>query len=82
VNITPLSGKAQAATGIIMFFDELRDRVAEIPICHVRGNFNWQKFSQTINVPPKTKEAIILIGLPAALGTLDIDDVKIKHSQR
>ncbi|MDR2170887.1 MAG: protein-L-isoaspartate(D-aspartate) O-methyltransferase [Planctomycetaceae bacterium] len=77
MNIVPLNGKAQTPTAVIMFYDELRDQIGETVICQVRGNFNWQKFSQTINIPPKTKEAIIQIGLIAAFGTLDIDDVKI-----
>ncbi|MDR1290018.1 MAG: protein-L-isoaspartate(D-aspartate) O-methyltransferase [Planctomycetaceae bacterium] len=82
VDIIPLNGRAQTATGIVMLFDELRDQIAEIPICLTRGNFNWQNFSQTINVPNKTREAVILIGLPLALGTLDIDNVKISNTQR
>jgi protein-L-isoaspartate(D-aspartate) O-methyltransferase len=82
VDIVPLNGRAQTATGIIMLFDELRDQIAEIPICFVRGNFNWQNFNQTINIPPKTKEAILLIGLPTAFGILDIDNIKISNTKR
>ncbi|MDR1924827.1 MAG: protein-L-isoaspartate(D-aspartate) O-methyltransferase [Planctomycetaceae bacterium] len=78
INVLPTNGRSQAATCIVMFFDEMRDQIAEIPICNVRGNFGWRTLSQTVNVPPKTKEAIILIGLPASTGILDIDGVTIK----
>ncbi|MDR2345410.1 MAG: protein-L-isoaspartate(D-aspartate) O-methyltransferase [Planctomycetaceae bacterium] len=82
IDIVPLNGKAQTATGLVMLFDEARDQIAEIPICHVRGNFGWQKFTETINIPSKAKEAILLIGLPAAIGTLDVDNIKMSNKQR
>ncbi|MDR1483971.1 MAG: protein-L-isoaspartate(D-aspartate) O-methyltransferase [Planctomycetaceae bacterium] len=82
INIVPLNGRSQTPTGIVLLFDELRDQIAEIPICQVRGSFNWKQFAQTLNIPPKTKEAILLIGLPAAFGTLDIDNLKISNSPK
>ncbi|MDR1479726.1 MAG: protein-L-isoaspartate(D-aspartate) O-methyltransferase [Planctomycetaceae bacterium] len=81
LDIIPLGGRAQTPTGIVMLFDEQRNQIAEIPICHTRGNFNWQKIAQTINIPNKTREAVILIGLPAALGTLDVDNIKITNTK-
>lgn len=81
-DIVPLRGRFQAPTAGLMLFDEDRNQIAEIPIGRSNGSFDWKRIIHPIEIPEKTREAVLLIGLPSSTGQLDIDNVLIRGTGR
>lgn len=60
------------------FYDENRTPVGYTWVGPWRDSFDWQEVTDTIRVPPKTREAIVRIGLGGATGEVAFDDLKIE----
>lgn len=63
---------------IISFFDEKRGEAGFTWLGPWSGSFDWKQVSETLDVPPKAREAIIRIGLHGATGEISFDDVQLK----
>lgn len=62
----------------ILFYDENRATIGQAGMGPWHGTFDWTAESQRIEVPPKTREAIIRLGLFGATGEISFDAVEIK----
>jgi protein-L-isoaspartate(D-aspartate) O-methyltransferase len=74
----PGGQSAPAAKFAVTFYDEHRVTVGQDAVGAWRGTFAWRKESGSIDVPPRTREAIVHIGLLGATGELSLDDIRIK----
>ncbi|WP_166828160.1 protein-L-isoaspartate(D-aspartate) O-methyltransferase [Thalassoroseus pseudoceratinae] len=69
--------------GLVMhFYDDIRRPVGEISIGPWLGSQDWEVYSQTIVVPPRTREAVIRMGLNGGTGTLSIDNIQMELARR
>ncbi len=71
------NGPNEQAAFIIQYFDADRRPLEVDTIATFEGTFNWKKFSKTLRVPAKSREAIVRLGLAGALGELSVDDIRI-----
>ena len=62
----------------ISFYDALRQDLGTFSLGPFRGTRPWRESSRLIRVPPKTREAIVRIGLFGATGVADFDEISIK----
>ena len=67
---------------VVHFYDDVRRPVGEISIGPWLGSQDWEVYSQTIVVPPRTREAVIRMGLNGGTGTLSIDNVQMELARR
>ena len=74
--------RSQAPAVAVSFFDEKRRTAAFRVVGPWIGSFDWQEVSETINVPPTAREAIIHLGLLGGVGVLDVDDVSLQAVSR
>jgi len=63
----------------VAFYDENRATIGEKILGPWRGNSDWKKQTKTVDVPVRTREAILRIGLFGATGELSLDDVQMKR---
>lgn len=75
VNVGQAKDELPAIT--VQFFDEKRERLAVNWIGPFKGTHGWTDKQKDFDVPPKTKEAIISIGLFGAVGKASFDNIKI-----
>nr|WP_068265804.1 protein-L-isoaspartate(D-aspartate) O-methyltransferase [Rubripirellula obstinata] len=61
----------------ISFYDSLRRDLGMFSLGPFRGTRSWRESSRLIRVPPKTREAIVRIGLFGATGIADFEKVSI-----
>lgn len=61
----------------ISFYDELRNDLGTVWLGPFRGTRKWKSYSRLVRVPPKTREAILRIGLFGATGRADFDEISI-----
>ncbi|RMG00440.1 MAG: hypothetical protein D6741_06835 [Planctomycetota bacterium] len=66
----------QPGVGIV-FFDERRAILSEVPVGSYAGTTDWQRVERTIRVPENAREAIIGIGLLGNTGKLFFDDIQV-----
>ncbi len=81
-NLRPGPMPQQQPGILVNFYDENRGTAAQHLISRWRGTFDWQRESVQIEVPPKTREAIVCIGLMGATGSFWLDDVRIRPLPR
>ena len=62
----------------ISFYDSLRQDLGTFSLGPFRGTRPWRESSRLIRVPPKTREAIVRIGLFGATGVADFEKVLIE----
>jgi protein-L-isoaspartate(D-aspartate) O-methyltransferase len=62
---------------VVHFYDEGRQNVGESPLGPWLGSDEWRSYSRTVEVPPKTREAIFQVGLNGGTGRLDVDEIQI-----
>ena len=62
----------------IIFYDENRGVAGRGIAGPWTGTFGWQREVKRIEVPPRTREAIICIGLFGAVGEIAFDDIEFK----
>jgi protein-L-isoaspartate(D-aspartate) O-methyltransferase len=67
---------------IISFFDENRGEAGFTWLGPWSGTFDWKQVSETLDVPPKAREAIIRIGLHGATGEISFDDVQLVPAKK
>ncbi len=67
---------------VVHFYDHIRRPVGETSIGPWLGTQDWEVYSQTIAVPPRTREAVIRMGLNGGTGTLSIDNVQMELARR
>jgi protein-L-isoaspartate(D-aspartate) O-methyltransferase len=63
---------------MVQFFDADRNAMHPVEVIGPwEGTFNWREVKRTLNVPPKSREAICRVGLNGATGQLSVDNVRI-----
>jgi protein-L-isoaspartate(D-aspartate) O-methyltransferase len=62
---------------IISFFDENRGEAGFTWLGPWSGSFDWKQEKETLDVPPKAREAVLRIGLHGATGEISFDDVQL-----
>ena len=68
----------QRPTLAITFYDERRDTVGRVFVGPWIGTFDWRHLISRHRVPPKTREAIVHIGLFSGVGELSLDDIQVR----
>lgn len=64
----------------LTFFDQNRSMVGQGTLGPWQGTFAWRRESTTIAVPPRTREAVVRIGLGGGVGEVSFDDLKIERA--
>jgi protein-L-isoaspartate(D-aspartate) O-methyltransferase len=67
----------QTAQLAVIFMDENRASVGSVNLGFWHGSFDWQAKSNVFKVPPRTREAIVTIGLLGGTGEVSYDDVQV-----
>ncbi|MDR3182828.1 MAG: protein-L-isoaspartate(D-aspartate) O-methyltransferase [Planctomycetaceae bacterium] len=80
-DVVAWQGAVMTPTALLSLFDENRKQAALIPLGRCTGTFDWRLVSQDIAVPPKSREAVLLLGLPVASGQVEIRSVKISAAE-
>jgi protein-L-isoaspartate(D-aspartate) O-methyltransferase len=76
-NVTAWYGAEMTPTAMLSLTDENWKQIAVLPLGRCVGSFDWKHISQDVAIPPKTREAVLLLGLPLSSGQIDIRDVKV-----
>ncbi|MGD9644853.1 MAG: protein-L-isoaspartate(D-aspartate) O-methyltransferase [Pirellulales bacterium] len=77
------NGPQRAAAGLaLVFYDEVRNPIAEVEMGPWVGSFEWKEQSKRFAVPPNAREAICRVGLLGATGELDVDGLRIVVAKR
>ncbi|GAB6165540.1 protein-L-isoaspartate(D-aspartate) O-methyltransferase [Thermostilla marina] len=79
-NVRVHPNNLQPGVGIV-FFDERRAVLSEVPVGSHAGTAGWRQVERTIRVPSEAREAIIGIGLLGNTGKLAFDDVEVTKSR-
>lgn len=64
----------------LTFYDQNRSMVGQGTLGPWQGTFAWRRESTTISVPPRTREAVVRIGLGGGVGEVSFDDLKIERA--
>jgi protein-L-isoaspartate(D-aspartate) O-methyltransferase len=67
---------------IVQFYDSDRKQLGIETVGPWQGTFDWKKATKTVPIPPKTREAILRVGLNGATGELHVDDIQMKSFPR
>jgi protein-L-isoaspartate(D-aspartate) O-methyltransferase len=67
---------------VFIFYDENRGVLGVQTRGLWRGTFDWQKEKHRIEVPPKTRECIVRLGLLGATGELDFDGLEMSVGKK
>ena len=62
----------------IIFYDENRGVAGRGIVGPWTGAFDWRREVKRIEIPPRTREAIVCIGLFGAVGEIAFDDIVLK----
>lgn len=62
----------------LLLYDENRALLGETGLGPWQGSFGWQLKTTRIAVPPKTREAILRVGMFGATGELWVDDLRLE----
>lgn len=62
---------------VVTFYDERRAALDDGIVGPFQGSFDWHQEQAVIDVPLRTREAIIRIGLLGAVGELALDDIRV-----
>jgi protein-L-isoaspartate(D-aspartate) O-methyltransferase len=65
----------------ILFYDENRSTAGRGVVGPWTGTFDWRREVKRIEVPPRTREAIVCIGLFGAAGDIAFDDIELKAAK-
>ena len=65
----------------ILFYDENRAVVGVGVVGPWLGTFDWRREEKRIEVPPRTREAIVCIGLLGGVGEIAFDDIQLKAAK-
>ena len=76
--VTALQGPVMTPSALLVFYDENRNIIDEIPLGRCTGSFNWRHVSNGIRIQPETREAVLFLGLLVSSGQMDIREVEIK----
>ena len=77
-NVASTQGRFQTPIIVLWLYDDDRNQIAEILQGPCSGTFPWRHYTPEIAIPKKTREAILLVGLPQASGQLDVDGLGVK----
>lgn len=72
----------QLAVLIVTFYDEDRGIIGDDWLGPWFGSFDWSKRQGILQVPPKTRMAIMQIGLMGGTGTASFDDIEVKAASK
>jgi len=76
--VAALQGPVMTPSALLVFYDENRNMIDEIPLGRCTATFGWRHITGGIRVKPETREAVLFLGLLVSSGQLDIRDVEIK----
>ena len=76
--VTALQGPVMTPSATLVFYDENRNLIDEVPLGRCTGTFSWRQISNGIRIKPETREAVLFLGLLVSSGQLDIRDVEVK----
>ncbi|MDR0521809.1 MAG: protein-L-isoaspartate(D-aspartate) O-methyltransferase [Planctomycetaceae bacterium] len=76
--ITAVQGSVMPPTAFLSFYDEDLQQITAVPMNSCLGTFGWRKVKEEIPVPPAAREAVLMLGLAAAAGQLDVRNVELK----
>lgn len=62
---------------VVTFYDDRRSALEDGVVGPFQGTFDWHREQAVIDVPLRTREAIIRIGLLGAVGELSLDDLQV-----
>lgn len=65
----------------LLLYDENRAMLGETGLGPWQRSFGWQLMTTRIAVPPKTREAILRVGMFGATGELWVDDIRLKPEE-
>jgi protein-L-isoaspartate(D-aspartate) O-methyltransferase len=68
----------QTARAVVEFYGEDRAPVGQVTVGPWTGTFDWQSVSETFDVPPAARLAVVGVGLFGATGELMIDHVAVE----
>ncbi len=67
---------------VLQFTDEHRNRLGYNWLGPFVGDLDWTKVESVLDVPPESREAIVLIGLFGAVGSASFDNIAIEIVER
>lgn len=76
-NAQPGGSSEEQPMLLVIFYDENRGQLGTTFLGPWRGTFEWQEVSERFRVPPKTREAILRLGLLGATGEISFDDLRL-----
>jgi len=76
--VTALQGPVMTPSALLVFYDENRNVIDEVPLGRCTGTFDWRQMTNGIRIKPEAREAVLFVGLLVSTGQLDIRDVAIK----
>ncbi len=65
----------------IIFYNENRAMEGTGIVGPWAGTFDWRREEKRLDVPPRTREAIVCIGLLGAVGDVAFDDIQLKAAK-
>ena len=80
-DVQPGPSPEQVPVLAITFYDDNRAQTGYSWVGPWRDSLPWQKVSDTLRVPPKTREAIVRIGMFGATGEISFDDIQIRTAE-
>ncbi len=72
----------ERAALLIHFYDVRRRELGVQRVASWDGTFTWEQARRRIPVPEQAREMIVRVGLNGALGTLDVDDIRLAIHRR
>jgi len=72
----------QQPSVVVLFFDAVRRRIGETVIGRWTGSRGWRAVRTDVEVPARTREVVLSIGLHGGTGTLSIDALTLKKKLR
>lgn len=77
-NVRPGQSPQQLPVVALTFYDEGRGTVLDDGLGPWQGTRDWERFTRTLKVPLRTREAIVRVGLLGAVGEMSVDDVTLE----
>lgn len=78
-DLEPLRSKYQQPAFVVHFYDAIRRPLGEGMVGPFLVDTKWHRVSGRIRVPPKTREAIIRVGLNGSVGTMSVDNMTLQR---
>ena len=67
---------------VVSYFDERRAWIADEVLGPLQGSFPWTHYERVLSTPLAAREANLRLGLLGAVGTLEIDNVRLNAEKK